>query len=1046
VSAIAVQVSIPFPLEEAIKNKRAILFIGAGASKESQGSLGQRPPNADQLAQLLAIRFFGKEIPQRDVMAIAEMAIAASGGSSLVFEEVRKAFQPFSPSDAHMRIPTFNWRAIATTNYDCLIENAYSASNAPLQSLVCFVKDDEPIEEKMQAVLNPVQYLKLHGCLDHIFDSDIPLVLSREQYSTYLQNRTRLFGRLKYLAPESVLIFVGYRLDDGHIRDLIYSLAPSKRPRWYMINPDAESYDINFWATKNVDVIKCRFGEFMQSLDAKVPPLSRSIQVSDSVASLPIRKFYITNDSETPTLRNALSVDFTFIHGGMPFERQDAKKFYEGYDTGWGGIISRYDVRRRVEDDLLFRTLLENEKPEGPLLFVLRGAAGAGKTIALKRTAFEAATSSNAMVLWLEESGALRPQVFVELYELTSRPIYLFVDQLGLQVEKLVPLLEMARSKKLPLVVIGAERDADWFTYCGALENDFNPQILRVGGLSNAEVEGLLDLLDRHHCLGLLEEKNIEERIAAFMSKADRQLLVALHELTQGKPFEEIVFSEHQRVSPEQARQLYLDIATMHQFGVHIRAGSISRISGITYEDYKRDFFAPLDDIVKVDTDPYSGDYYYKTRHPRVATLVFRTVCSDDASKSKQLRRIIEGFDVGYESDRRALEEMTKGRALAEQLRNVDEVREIYEAAIAVAPRQAFLYQQWAIFELNHPYGSTAKAEGLAADAHEMDPRNKSIIHTQAEVDRKRANEESSQVLKQSLRRRVRERLDTLPSGSRFAASSRCKLLVDEVAELSKVLSEEAKPHEAKFFAEKVRDAENALARAQQNFEEDADIIQVEARLRQVLDQEDRALKALQRAWTAGPKGSGIASRIATIFDGRDQSSNALKILNDAILRDPEDKSIHLAIAMHHLRQPEFDAALVENHLRSSFSMGDHNFENRFVLAQYLFLRVNVVDAAELFAQINSKAPESFRKVGMRDDNAITKRLPRISGAVETMKDRFLFIRSGSYPESIFVHHSQITPSVLDELNHGTAVNFRVRFNRAGPIAHDLQLGRTITS
>src|SRR5260370_6443090 len=167
-----------------------------------------------------------------------------------------------------------------------------------------------------------------------------------------------------------------------------------------------------------------------------------------------------------------------------------------------------------------------------------------------------------------------------------------------------------------------------------------------------------------------------------------------------------------------------------------------------------------------------------------------------------------------------------------------------------------------------------------------MAGKNNSISHTQAEIDRKRANEESSLVLKHSLRSRVRERLNSLPANSRFTASSRCKLLVDEVADLSRSLPEDAKPHEARFFAEKVRDAENALARAQQDFDDDADIIQVEARLRQVLDQEDRALRALQRAWGVGPKGSGIASRIAKILENRDQGPDALKILNDALSRD----------------------------------------------------------------------------------------------------------------------------------------------------------------
>src|SRR6202011_970566 len=116
---------------------------------------------------------------------------------------------------------------------------------------------------------------------------------------------------------------------------------------------------------------------------------------------------------------------------------------------------------------------------------------------------FEAATASNAMVLWLEENGALLPQLFLELYELTARPIYLFVDQLGLQVDKVVALLRVARTNKIPLVIIGAERDADWFTYCSALETEFRPQFLRVHNLSDSEIEGLLDLLERHRCLGL---------------------------------------------------------------------------------------------------------------------------------------------------------------------------------------------------------------------------------------------------------------------------------------------------------------------------------------------------------------------------------------------------------------------------------------------------------------------------------------------------------------------------------------------------------------
>jgi tetratricopeptide (TPR) repeat protein len=1034
-----VRVQIPILLADAVKNKRAILFLGAGASKEAKNAAGQTPPDADQLRDILAQRFFGRPMKTRDVMAVAEMAIASSGGLGLVFHEVRQAFEGFQPSEAHKLISAFNWRAIATTNYDLLVEKAYSDSPQRLQTLVPFVKDDQPIEEKLQAAIYPVQYLKLHGCL---LDSSIPLILSRESYASYSSNRTRLFDRLKDYAHESAVIFVGYRLDDPHIRDLLYKIDSSHRPRWYIVTPDAEDYDIAFWGTKNIEVLKLRFGEFIRALDAAVPPLWRKLLAFTDVADFPVRKFFVTNTLESDLLRVSLATDLTFVHAGMPYADQLPQHFYEGYDTGWGGIIRRFDVRRKVEEDLMFKVLLEQEKPTGPLVFILRGPGGAGKTIALKRTAFEAATASDALVLWLEENGALRPQAFIELYELTKRPIYLFVDQMALHVDKLQVLLKVAASKSLPLIVVGAERDADWSTYGSTIHEDFSPKYLRVGNLSITEIEGLLDLLDRHDCLGLLKEKRREDQVKAFAERADRQLLVALHELTQGKPFEEIILAEHQRVYPEQARQLYLDIATMHQFAVKVRAGTISRISGIEFHDYKERFFEPLKNIVSAEDDPYS-DYVYRTRHPRVATLVYRQVCPTDETKARQFIRLIDGLDIGYSSDKRALEEITRGRALAETFAAVEEGRAIYERAISIAPTQAFLHQQWALFETHHTKGSAILAEEHASTAHELDPRSNAIRHTQVETDRRRANEESSPILKDTFRRRARTRLNEMPSNDRFVVSSRCKLLVDEVFELSRSVSEDAKPHEALFFAEKVKDAEDAVARAQQQFPDDADIIQVEAHLRDILDQENRALSALERAWTAGPRGSGTALRIAQIYLARGRSEDAHKVLMDALNRNPDDKSAHRAIAIYYLQQPHYDQSVVENHLRKSFSSEDHNFEERYMLAQFLFLKGDIEGATALFDIIDRRAPESFRRAAPRKESVITSRLPRYTGMIESMKEKFLFIKSGSYPRHIFAHYSDIDPDVLEDLSIGQEVNFRMRFSRQGATAADIRPTRS---
>jgi cold shock CspA family protein len=56
------------------------------------------------------------------------------------------------------------------------------------------------------------------------------------------------------------------------------------------------------------------------------------------------------------------------------------------------------------------------------------------------------------------------------------------------------------------------------------------------------------------------------------------------------------------------------------------------------------------------------------------------------------------------------------------------------------------------------------------------------------------------------------------------------------------------------------------------------------------------------------------------------------------------------------------------------------------------------------------------------------------------MREKFLFIRSGSYPRHIFVHYSFIDLDILESLSIGQEVNFRMRFNRQGAIAADIKL------
>jgi hypothetical protein len=90
--------------------------------------------------------------------------------------------------------------------------------------------------------------------------------------------------------------------------------------------------------------------------------------------------------------------------------------------------------------------------------------------------------------------------------------------------------------------------------------------------------------------------------------------------------------------------------------------------------------------------------------------------------------------------------------------------------------------------------------------------------------------------------------------------------------------------------------------------------------------------------------------------------------LIEALTRNPDDKSVHQAIAIHYLKQTDYDSSVVEHRLRRSFSAEDHNFEERYMLAQFLFLKGDVDGAVTLFDLIHRRAPDNFRRTAPRKD------------------------------------------------------------------------------
>ena len=197
----------------------------------------------------------------------------------------------------------------------------------------------------------------------------------------------------------------------------------------------------------------------------------------------------------------------------------------------------------------------------------------------------------------------------------------MFVDDAADHVSQTLLLLEKAARSSIPLTVFVAERINEWNMACSDLEPYLEDEF-EVRYLSAKEIDGLLALLEHNRALFRLAQFSEEERRAEFVERAGRQLLVALHEATLGKPFEDIIADEYAEIRPDTAKSMYLGVCFLNRYNVSVRAGIVSRVYGVRFTEFKQRFFQPLESLVFSRYDQRTRDYVYETRHPHIAEIV----------------------------------------------------------------------------------------------------------------------------------------------------------------------------------------------------------------------------------------------------------------------------------------------------------------------------------------------------------------------------------------------------------------------------------------
>jgi len=236
-----------------------------------------------------------------------------------------------------------------------------------------------------------------------------------------------------------------------------------------------------------------------------------------------------------------------------------------------------------------------------------------------------------------------------------------------------------------------------------------------------------------------------------------------------------------------------------------------------------------------------------------------------------------------------------------------------------------------------------------------------------------------------------------------------------------------------------VKDAQVAIDKAIEKFPQDPEIARLEAELLTLLNDTERAISALERAWQLGARGSGIAIQLSRIYETMGNSAKAKSIVEEALAKDSADRAANL-------RMTKLLVSGGDDPLRAlvfasrSYTAVDRNYDARFLHAQLVFWQRDGEVAKKLFSEVNDLAPPGYLDRTQVNQTKVSHHIGLIDGRVIKREQTFLFFQTILYPDDIFVHISDCPDTDWEKLKVGTPIKCRIGFNRRGPVGYDVSI------
>lgn len=648
-------------LVERVNPADTILLFGAGASIPSGA------PSGAELARDLSRELAGGKVEGDDLMEACTLLENRIGRAALV-GAVRDRLGRLKPDGGLLTVPEHPWHAIYSTNFDRLVETAYTRAGRDLEvvrSNFDFGKVGAP---------GRVTLYKIHGCIsqDESDGHKGRMVLTEVDYEEYEKYREMLYSRLADDLLSKDVLVVGQSLRDAHLRDLVKRTLKVKEQRGAPGKVHALVYQgdqarADLLRDRGVRVAAGSLDEFLFKLTSQSPNPSAPTP-SDDPDHLRLK----------PLMRvAAIDVD-------QARERSaDPERLFNGRAASYADIASGLTFQRSALQPFA-------EKLEAQTRFVtITGVAGVGKTtfarhllLTMRERGFycweHAATYPLAADDWLDVDAQLAASdrsgvLLIDDCAAELRQVNRLADRLsgGLRLVLTCPIGQWRpRLKSQQLMKLGEE--------------------LVLSRLDRDELGRLIALLDEQPAISALVDTDFAhlrraDQLRRLRERAQADMYVCLKNVFASEGLDQILLTEFAALDPDQ-QDIYRVVAGLQAIGTRVHRQLVLRFLN-TRADQVADLLRGLEGIVdEYEVNPRDGIYEWTTRHAVIALTLAGYKYGEQAALWELLDQLVSSLNPSVPLEMRTINDLCNSDFGIKTLRDPQKQLELYTRLAEAAP------------------------------------------------------------------------------------------------------------------------------------------------------------------------------------------------------------------------------------------------------------------------------------------------------------------------------------------------------------------------